>query len=299
MKGWLVVNRFLYTDKFSELYDWLVRAAEKAGCELIVLTNDRFLVRTDTGSIFYGDTEPGKPDFVIFWDKDIRLARALEANGLRLYNRAGAIEACDDKSLTAAYLAGKVRMPRTYTLPFTYEHLGYNSLDFLDNLEQALDYPFVIKECFGSFGAQVYLAKSRADAERILKGVNGHPCIAQEYIGSGTGRDIRINVVGDKCVASMLRYNDNDFRANITAGGNMKEYSPTDEEKQMALLVCRELKLDYAGVDILFSQEGEPLLCEVNSNAHFKTIYECTGINVAESIIEHTLKDIGKGRDSI
>ena len=134
MNGWLIVNRFLYTDKFSELYDWLVTAAGKAGSDLTLLTNDRFLVRTDTGEVIYADAGLERTDYVIFWDKDIRLARALEADGLRLYNRAEAIEACDDKSLTAAYLAGKVRMPKTITLPFTYEHLGYNSLDFISSL---------------------------------------------------------------------------------------------------------------------------------------------------------------------
>lgn len=294
MNGWLIVNRFLYTGKFSELYTWLIEAAGKAGSDLTLLTNDRFLIRTDTGDVTCADESAAWPDYVIFWDKDICLARALEAKGLRLYNRSDAIEACDDKSLTAAYLAGKVKMAKTFTLPFTYEHLGYNNLDFLDNLEAELDYPFIIKECFGSFGAQVYLAKSHGEAVNILNNTGGRPCIAQEYIGTGRGRDIRINVVGDKCVASMLRYNDEDFRANITAGGHMKEYSPTDDQCRMALKVCRELKLDFAGVDILFGVDDEPVLCEVNSNAHFRSIYDCTGINVADAIINHIMCDKGK-----
>ncbi|HCM92477.1 MAG TPA: RimK family alpha-L-glutamate ligase [Lachnospiraceae bacterium] len=289
MKGWLIVNRFLYTDKFSELYDWLIRAAAKAGSELTLLTNDRFLVNTDSGEVIYPEPGAKAPDYVIFWDKDIRLAGALEAQGLRLYNRADAIEACDDKSLTLSRLAGKVRMPKTFTFPFTYEHLGFNNLEFLDRIEAKLSYPFIIKECFGSFGAQVYLARSHDEAVSIIQNAGGRPCIAQEYIGSGRGRDIRINVVGDECVAAMLRYNDEDFRANITAGGHMKQYAPTDAQQEMALKVCRELKLDYAGVDILFGPDDEPVLCEVNSNAHFKSIYDCTGINVADALISHIL----------
>ena len=57
----------------------------------------------------------------------------------------------------------------------------------------------------------------------------------------------------------------------------------------MALKVCRELKLDFAGVDIMFGKQGEPVLCEVNSNAHFKNIYDCTGVNVADEIMEYIL----------
>ena len=44
--------------------------------------------------------------------------------------------------------------------------------------------------------------------------------------------------------------------------------------------------LDFAGVDVLFGRDG-PLLCEVNSNAHFKTTLECTGVNMAVEIMRH------------
>ena len=294
MNGWLIVNRFLYTDKFSDIYDRLLKAAAKAGSALKLVTNADFLMRTDTQKIVLPDLTHDRPDYIIFWDKDIRLARTLEANGIRLFNCADAIEACDDKSLTTAKLADIVNMPATFNVPFTYEHLGYSDTGFLDNIESQLGYPFILKECFGSFGAQVHLVRSRKQCEDILASVNGRPCIIQEYIATpdGTGKDIRINVVGDTCVASMLRYNENDFRANITAGGRMEPYTPSEDEKDMALRVCRALKLDYAGVDILFGKNGEPMLCEVNSNAHFKSIYDCTGINVADAIMEHILKTI-------
>ena len=87
-------------------------------------------------------------------------------------------------------------------------------------------------------------------------------------------------------MASMLRYNDNDFRANITNGGSMEKYNPTKEEVKMAIDTCKALNLDFGGVDILFGENG-PILCEVNSNAHFKNIYDCTGENVADYIIEY------------
>ena len=55
----------------------------------------------------------------------------------------------------------------------------------------------------------------------------------------------------------------------------------------MAVDACRALSLDFAGVDILFGPGEKPVLCEVNSNAHFKNLYDCTGINAAESIIRY------------
>ena len=293
MNGWLIVNKFLYNDKFSDIYARLTAAAVKAGCTLSLVTNADISVRIDTGELIISDISLDQPDFIIFWDKDIRLARALEKLGFRLYNRADAIEACDDKSLTLSLLAGSVSMPRTFNVPFTYEHSGYTDLSFLGIIEEQLGYPFVLKECFGSFGEQVYLINSREECTDRLAKTGGRPCIIQEFIrcpwkGS---RDIRINVVGNRCVAAMLRSNEDDFRANITNGGHMAPYTPTSAECEMALNVCEKLGLDFAGVDIMFGSDRNPILCEVNSNAHFKSIFDCTGINVADAIIEHIVSD--------
>lgn len=313
MNGWLIVNKFLYTQKFAQLYDWLIRAAAGEGSRLKIITNADVIFRADTGELIDPDISSHRPDYVIFWDKDIKLARALEANGLRLYNRADAIEACDDKSLTCERLRGIVRMPATFNVPFTYENLGYSSFDFVDHIHKYIGFPFILKECFGSFGEQVHLITSKEQCEAVLSKTNGRPCIIQEYINPAhsaltdilpesetaevqageksfaPGFDIRINVVGDECVASMLRYNRDDFRANVTAGGHMKAYEPDKAECEMAVKVCRSLGLDFAGVDILPGKDG-PVLCEVNSNAHFKTIFDCTGVNVAEEIIRHVLR---------
>ncbi|MCL2084937.1 MAG: hypothetical protein FWH06_06760 [Oscillospiraceae bacterium] len=40
-------------------------------------------------------------------------------------------------------------------------------------------------------------------------------------------------------------------------------------------------------MDILFGADDSPLLCEVNSNAHFIGLCNCTGINAADAIMEH------------
>ena len=68
----------------------------------------------------------------------------------------------------------------------------------------------------------------------------------------------------------------------------MRPYTPTSEEASLAIKVTSLLGLDFAGVDLLFGPKG-PLICEINSNAHFKNIDECTGSNVANSIIHHII----------
>jgi len=149
-----------------------------------------------------------------------------------------------------------------------------------------LGLPIVIKECFGSFGQQVYLAETIEAAEEIAKKLAGSPFMLQEFIAKSRGRDVRLQVVGERVVAAMLRQNSEDFRANLSNGGKATPFEPDEKMKALALKACQMLGLDFAGVDFLFGENGEPILCEINSNAHFKNLYDCTGVNAAEAMID-------------
>lgn len=287
MKGWLVVNGYLNSDKFNEIYQWLVIAAKKQNCELKIMTNDRLLsiLGIESGKVDWNN----KPDFVIFWDKDYKLARLLEKTGLKVFNNARAIEVCDDKALTFIALKNEeIKMPKTFMSPMTFEK-EYSDYAFLMQVEVSLGFPFIIKANKGSFGAQVYKVNNHQEAIDTIKKIDGNEFIMQEFVKSSVGKDLRLNVVGNKVVATMKRLNEDDFRANITNGGKMEQYNPTQKQQDMALNVCRALGLDFAGVDLMFGENDEPIFCEVNSNAHFKNICDCTGINVADTIIEYVI----------
>lgn len=288
--AWLVVNGFLQSDKFRQLFDWLVQAADRQGCRLEVHTNTELLPALVMGKeeLLYGFR---RPQFVIFWDKDIRLARLLEKAGLRLFNCADSIEICDDKSRTFLELLGSgIRMPKTVIAPKTFRPHGYAQFDFLLEAERQLGFPMVLKECYGSFGQQVFLISDHDMLVKQLQKTGNRPCLLQEYLASSAGHDIRIQMVGKRPVAAMYRYNDNDFRANITNGGSMKAYEPDGALTETAQKIMRILNLDFAGIDFLFGENNEPVLCEVNSNAHFINIWECTGVNTADAIIKHVLR---------
>lgn len=280
MKGWLVVNEFLQNQKFSELTKLFLSAAQKANLSLSVYTNAELLA--DTKELL-----KQRPDFVLFWDKDIVLGNYLEAQGIPLYNSVDAIRLCDDKRLThIALMREGIPSPRTIMAPMTYPNIGFTNHDFFEYVERELTYPFVVKEAFGSFGEQVYLVRDRKELQQRIQGTSTTELLFQEYIPESRGRDVRLQVVGDRVVASMYRYSDTDFRANVTAGGKMRNYTPSKEESSLALRAARAVGADFAGVDLLFGAEG-PLVCEVNSNAHFKNIQTCTGVPVAEEIIQY------------
>lgn len=292
MQGVMIVNGFLHSGKFTEIYEWLEAAAKRHGIALSVHTNAEIPAWADCAGILNGTCLDGA-DFVLYWDKDVFLARTLEEMGYRLFNCADAIGACDNKAETFLRLRGSgIRMPETIMVPQTFPDIGYTDDMFLDVAEQKLKYPFVVKECFGSFGAQVYMADGRESVHEILGRTAGRPVIFQELIDTSIGRDIRIQMTGGRVTAAMMRVHDSDFRANVTNGGKMYRFTPTKEQVRMAAEACRILKLDFGGVDILFGKEGEPVLCEVNSNAHFKNIFDCTGINAADAVMEHIRSEL-------
>ena len=291
-KGILIVNAFLNTPQVRETYDMLLSGAKRAGCDMRLMTNAELFVDLDSGRAVCEDGSEfcTDDDFILFWNKDVFLGRALERAGYRLYNRADAIEYCDNKALTFEKLCGVCRVPKTVKVPMTFDTIGYPDLSFEEHIGNLLGYPYVIKECLGSYGGQVYLANDRDGAREILKTIEGRDCIAQEYIETSSGCDLRAYVVGDEVVAAMRRRNDNDFRSNITAGGIAERYDITKEQEEMAVAAVKKLGLDFAGVDILFGKEDEPILCEVNSNAQFKGLLNATGIDITGALFDHIIK---------
>ena len=288
IKGILIINAFLRSPQTDETYNALMEGAKRCGVDMMLSSNADFFV--DPGSGLVIEQKSGcdlfDVDFILFWNKDVFLARALERLGCRLFNPADAIEYCDNKALTYEKLDGCVRMPRTMKIPMTFDTVGYTTLSFENHIAELLGYPYIIKECYGSYGGQVYLANDSASARDILKKIEGRECLAQEFIAESRGEDLRAYVVGDKVVAAMKRSNPDDFRSNITGGGGGEAYDITKEQEQMAVMAAKKLGLDFAGVDILFGKSG-PVLCEVNSNAQFRGLLTATGVDITDALFEH------------
>ena len=296
MTGWLVVNEFLNNNKFNEIHRWLVDAAIKQNISLEIKTNGELMVILSNRTEKAAKYNIPEVDFILFWDKDIRLAYYLEQLGYKVFNSAKSIAISDDKSLTHLTLMPEgIPMAKTIIAPMTFENIGFTNLNFIDKVVRQLGFPLVLKEAFGSFGQQVYLIEDMKKLLEKLSSLGARPIIFQEYIKSSHGRDLRLQVVGKQVVASMMRISQTgDFRANLSIGGKMEAYKPTKEQCELAIQSSRIMGLDFAGVDLLFGEDDQVLVCEVNSNAHFKNIYDCTGVNVADEIISYISTSLKK-----
>ncbi len=286
MKATLIVNHFADGAYFKDIYELILESAQRASVSLSLHTSGELL----------GDMEsaPTPTDFALFWDKDIHLARRLERGGWRLFNSAHTVEVCDNKALTAEALTrASVPTPRTVVAPLTFYNIGYNKIDFVKNACQILGFPVVIKELYGSMGAQVYLANTLEEAIATVEQIGARPFLFQAMIRESYGRDIRVNIVGDRVLASMLREGKNgDFRSNIGNGGVGTPVSLSKKEERVALAAAKAVGADFAGVDLLFGKGGEPIVCEVNSNPHFLGTLRYLGVNLADAIFEYITKKI-------
>ncbi len=308
MTGWIVSNGGLRLEKFTEQLDWLEQTMRNFGMKVSQVRNHELVAGEKNGNpiLYYRgpvqDIRPfwlqesiPKPDFVLFWDKDVRLASHMERIGFRLFNSAFAIAACDDKSMTHRILSGHgIPMPDTLVAPFFFPGAAPEPDGFIEQVEAELGFPVVVKESFGSFGTQVHLARNITELQSLHEQMQFIPHLCQRFISSSFGRDVRLQVVGNHVAAAMLRHSDSDFRANISSGGTMEPFNPPESFRQMAVRAASLVGADFAGVDILFGSAGEPVLCEVNSNAHMRNIYKCTGVDVPLQITKHISEILGK-----
>lgn len=295
--GWIIYNGHLPGEKFLDFANWLHLAAKRQDIYTKIYKNNEVLVTltSEKLDLLTIDNDP-LPDFVIFTDKDIYLAKQFELMGIRVFNSAYAIETSDDKIATYQMLAKQnITIPKTIIAPKLFPVSQTLDITYLENVALTLGFPFIIKEAFGSFGEQVYLIHTMEEMKEKVISLQGKPFIFQAFIQSSYGRDVRLHVVGDEVVASMERNASNDFRANVSAGGTMKQYTPSKEEENIAIAATKAIDADIAGVDLLFGVNGEPIVCEVNSNAHIRNMYDCTNINVADCIITY-IKEVMRNK---
>lgn len=289
-KGIVILNAYIAYAGLKHLAERLQEEFHQHGIEIEITNNASILSYIDEdGKIKKKDLQI---DFIIYLDKDPYIAALLTKSGFRLFNKAEAVRLCDDKMLTYLSLSNHdIAMPKTITAPLCYSNK--NDLSFINHLERELTYPFVSKTNYGSQGRGVCLIRNREELIAKENEIAYLPRLYQTFIKSPYGIDHRLIVINKTVFASMKRYNESgDFRSNIALGGKGEPFEPPASFIEMAQKAAEILDLDYCGVDLLSGENGEPILCEVNSNAFIDGIEKATNMNVAGAYCEHIIKTI-------
>jgi len=209
--------------------------------------------------------------------------RHLEKYNVQTINSSDAINNVRDKLLAHQILvANNIPTPKTMLVKFPVH---------ISTVEQEIGFPCVVKVLQGSHGKGVHLCPTKEHFVNLMDLVDNlgvkKTMIVQEFIDAAVGTDLRVWVIGGKCVGAMKRIGpEGDFRANITGGGTGEPFPISDEID----LLCREtakcLGLDIAGSDLLFDKDGYKV-CEANSAPGFEGFEKYCSLDIASEIVNY------------
>lgn len=160
----------------------------------------------------------------------------------------------------------------------TYQRLAQNGIRVPDTmvffkdsdpeiLSGRFGYPFVVKPDSGFGGIGVELIHNGQELKDYFATLSyGQAYVAQEYIATSKGRDIRVVVLHGRYYFSMERHasNPDEFRSNVHVGGTTQEKTLTEEEKVFCEKVASIFDLPIIGLDLMIG-DGEYVLAEVNA----------------------------------
>jgi RimK family alpha-L-glutamate ligase len=208
----------------------------------------------------------------------------LENMGVRLVNPAGAIEKMVDKYYTSSLLqAVGLRVPQTAVTE--------NFTDAMVLFEQ-LGGDVVVKPLFGSRGVGMVRVTDVDVAGRVFKALQlgGYVFYLQHFIPHNN-RDLRVMVCGNKCLAAMERVSDN-WKTNVSRGAKPWAFQITKETREASLKAARALGADYCGVDLLYGEDGNLYVLEVNSMPAWQGLQQVTEFDIAERLVENFIEAV-------
>ncbi len=270
----------------------LCRVGTARGHVLQPLLFDQFTAKVQTGRVDFACDDidlqnldvvlvrtmpPGSLEQVV---ARMDMLAGLEAGGVRIINSPRALECAVDKYLTTQRLAlAGIPVPATIVCE--------NSDTALEAFE-TLGRDVVIKPLFGAEGRGIMRVSDPELALRAFRTLErlGAVLYLQRFV-SGPGFDIRILLLDGQLVGSMKRIpRPGDFRANISQQGVGVVHTATDRELELARQAADITGSLFAGVDLMYNENLEPLVIEVNAVPGWRGLQRTCDIDVPGHLFE-------------
>jgi len=148
-----------------------------------------------------------------------------------------------------------------------------------------LGYPVIMKTVKGVGGEGVMRASSESELKPVMdtmKSFEQEICL-QEFKEHG-GTDTRVIVIGDEIMA-YSRSSDDDWRSNISGGGERVEAQMDKEMKKAARKAAGVTGFDICGCDVI-EDDGEPFILEINGSFGLsEEMNQIIGVDVAMRLV--------------
>lgn len=268
-------NGFLfYTSADAQRNRWFIRQlceyAEPEGLSLrLCLAEDGF----PAGRI---------PEFVINRSRDAAISRYCEeVLSIPVFNSADVTEITNDKYLTHCFL-------RSHGLP-TADTVSVQE----DADAEGLKLPLVAKPADGHGGQGVICLRTDAELSRAVQTMQ-RPFLLQRMMQPG--RDLRVYVLNGEIYAAVLRTSEQDFRSNYSLGGRAELYHPDAAVYELVQRVQAVLPLDFAGVDFLWTPDGQYVIGEIEDAVGCRMLYALSGLDPAADLIHMIAEKLAGAR---
>jgi RimK family alpha-L-glutamate ligase len=238
----------------------------------------------ECGAVIVRAIPGGSLEQVIFRvDALHRLARL----GVRVINSPRCVERTVDKYFTSALLEeAELPTPRTRVC---------ERLDDALAAFEALGGDVVIKPLFGSEGRGIVRVSDPDLAYRTCRALEVTRSVfyLQEFVPHG-GRDIRAFVVGGRLVAAMTRRAAG-WKTNVSQGARTEAVVLPSALERLSIRAASLLEADYAGVDLLPTDDGRVFVIEVNGIPGWRGLQQTTEVDVAGAIADHAIAAVEPG----
>lgn len=209
------------------------------------------------------------------------LLHALAEWGIPVCNSARAVERTVDKSMTSMLLrhAG-ISTPPTWVT----ESVAQARAILMR--ETAAGHRVVLKPLFGSQGKgllRLAVGDSLPDPATV-QGVY----YLQRFVepAADGGRDYRVFVIGGRSVAAMTRQGA-DWVHNVALGARCDAVALEADLCRLAERAVAAVGADYAGVDLMRTADGTPLVIEVNGIPAWKGLQSVSTEDIAQRLARH------------
>lgn len=278
MKAWLLYDKFRMERNISYINIYFEECKKRnIKLKLILVEDIEFGIKNNKFTLLHKGNICDMPHFVIMRTVNSLLTKHFELMGVPVFNNSFVSSICNDKQKTYQYVSGA-----------NIEIIDTNFFKKRDC--NSIKYPSVVKPSFGSGGENVFLVTNENEFKKAINSIPDDNIVIQKP-ASDLGKDLRVYVIKDKIIASILRVSNSDFRSNYSLGGSAKVYNLNSEEKSIIYKIIGLFDFGLVGIDFIFN-EGKILFNEIEDVVGARMLYSITDINIVSLYLDSIIKKI-------
>lgn len=258
--GWLFYSE-LDAEKNRKFIDALIVEARAQQIELILKFEHEVNLR-DHSTI----------DFVWNRTRNYKIAQYFEQQNIKVFNHHFVNQLANNKWETHQF-AKQLNIP---TIP-TWK-----------TYPKQLSFPVVVKSVSGHGGQEVVLCHSKQEVNYYINQFGKKSSIIQPFMPSNN-QDIRVWMLGDQILGSVLRTGTDNFKSNYTLGGTIEQFHIPEDLKNYLYKIVHELKSDYIGIDFIKSKDVY-YLNEIEDPVGARSFYQLYDVNLPHILISYIKK---------